>query len=62
MVNQAFETVNVHKDRIVKLSTWVCPRKTNRDGEVIRTKARPVAKEINRVPDVDFGETFSSIS
>ena len=49
------------KDRTVVSSRWVFDLKTNELGQVVRAKARFVARGFSQVPGVDFTESYAPV-
>ena len=57
-----WEVVDRPRDRKVVSSKWVYALKTNELGQVVRAKARFVAKGFSQVPGVDFNESYAPVS
>lgn len=59
--NEAWELVELPKDRKVIGSKWVFKLKTDSDGCVDRHKARLVAQGFSKKHGLDYDETFSPV-
>lgn len=59
---ETWEVVDRPKDRKVVSSKWVFDLKTNELGQVVRAKARFVARGFSQVPGVDFTESYAPVS
>jgi len=57
-----WELVPEPKGRKIIKSKWVYKVKYGPDGEIIKHKARFVAKGFSQIPGVDFGETYAPVA
>jgi hypothetical protein len=57
-----WDVVDRPKDRKVVSRKWVFDLKTNELGQVVRAKARFVARGFSQVPGVDFNECYAPVS
>eukprot|EP00253_Pinus_taeda_P012870 PITA_12870 len=60
--NEAWDLVEFPDGRKPISSEWVFKKKINAEGKVEKYKARLVAKGYSRVPGIDFGDIFSSVT
>jgi hypothetical protein len=61
IAHQTYELVNCPPGRKPVRTKWVYQRKHNKNGEVIRLKARVVVQGYTQVPGVDFLETHAPV-
>ena len=60
--NQVWDLVERPKNYNVIGTKWVFRNKQNKDGMVVRNKARLVAPGFTQVEGFDFGETFAPVA
>lgn len=60
--NQTWELVPRPANKNVIGTKWVFLNKLNKDGEVVRKKARLVCKGYSQVEGIDFEENFASLA
>ena len=60
--NQVWDLVERAKNYNVIGTKWVFRNKQNKDGMVLRNKARLVAQGFTQVECLDFGETFAPVA
>ena len=60
--NETWELVPRTKDRNVIRMKWVFRNKMNKQGEVVRNKARHVCKGYSQEEGVDYEETYAPIA
>jgi hypothetical protein len=60
--NQVWELVERSKDHNMIGTKWVFRNKQDKDGIVIRNKARLVAQGYTQVEGLDFGETYAPVA
>jgi len=56
-----WEMVEKPKDRTLVGNKWVFARKTNKEGKVIKYKARLVTKGYSQKPGMEYNETFAPV-
>jgi hypothetical protein len=56
--NQTWELVPRPKDKNVVGTKWIFKYKVNKEGQIIRNKARLVCKGYAQVEGIDFEENF----
>ncbi|GBE84071.1 hypothetical protein SCP_0600490 [Sparassis crispa] len=56
-----WELQDLPKDRNAVGCKWVFQRKTNKEGQVVKYKARLVAQGYSQIPGMDFLETFAPV-
>ncbi|GBE80375.1 hypothetical protein SCP_0300900 [Sparassis crispa] len=56
-----WELVDLPQGRTPVGNKWVLVKKTNREGEVIKFKARLVTKGYSQIPRMDYTETYSPV-
>lgn len=59
--NEVWTLADLPKGKKAVGSKWVFKTKTGKDGEVIRYKARLVARGFSQIPGCDYDETFSPV-
>ena len=60
--NQVWDLVERFKNYNVNGTKWVFRNKQNKDGIVVRNKARLVAQGSTQVEGLDFDETFAPVA
>ncbi|GBE80154.1 hypothetical protein SCP_0213570 [Sparassis crispa] len=58
---ETWELVEPPKDRKPVGNKWVLVKKTNKEGEIIKYKARLVVKGYSQIPGMDYTETFMPV-
>ncbi|GBE86812.1 hypothetical protein SCP_1000540 [Sparassis crispa] len=56
-----WELQDLPKDRNAVGCKWVFQKKTNKEGQVVKYKARLVAQGYSQIPGMDFLETFAPV-
>src|SRR6267154_1237001 len=56
-----WELVDPPEDRKIIGNKWVLVKKTNKEGEVVKYKARLVVKGYSQIPGMDYTNTFSPV-
>jgi hypothetical protein len=59
--NQVWTLVDPLRDVNVIGTKWVFKNKQEKDGEIVRNKARLVTQGFSQMEDLDFGETFTPV-
>ena len=62
MANGTWELTPIPKNRTSIGYKWVFRAKRDAMSDVVRYKARPVAKEFSQIEGVDFHETYSLVA
>ena len=57
--NKTWSLVDPPPDRKIVSCKWVLQKKTDATGNIIRFKARLVARGFSQIPEIDFKDTFS---